>query len=150
MLDTPPQEEGHLLVALITTTGSRSTTPSISASSVDTTEGSAQEESHLLVAPITTTAPRSTTPSISASSVDTIEASPQEESHLLVAPMTATAPRSTTPSISASSVDTTEAKTWSPLLLLAERAGTRPSNSSKKMMEGAILVACKQPSCEDF
>ena len=74
MLEPSSQGEGHLLVALITTTGPRSTTPSISSSSVETTEARPQVASHLLVAPITTTAPRSTTPSISASSVDTTEA----------------------------------------------------------------------------
>ena len=64
------------------------------------------------------------------------------EHHLLVAPMTTTAPRSSTPSMRASRVATTEAKTWSLLLLLLARAGTRPSSSSRKMMEGAFLAAC--------
>ncbi|KAA6424006.1 MAG: hypothetical protein FRX49_05965 [Trebouxia sp. A1-2] len=50
--------------------------------------------------------------------------------------MTTTAPLSTTPSMSARKVDTTEAKTWSPPLLLEERAGTRPSSSSRKMIDG--------------
>lgn len=59
--------------------------------------------------------------------------------------MTTTAPRSTTPSMRASRVETTEAKTWSLLLLLEERAGTRPSSSSRKMMEGALLAACHIP-----
>lgn len=62
--------------------------------------------------------------------------------HLLVAPMTTTAPLSTTPSMSARRVDTTDANTWSPPLLLEERAGTRPSNSSRKMIDGARLAAC--------
>ena len=61
---------------------------------------------------------------------------------LLVAPMTTTAPLSTTPSMRARRVDTTEAKTWSPPLLLEERAGTKPSSSSRKMIDGACLAAC--------
>ena len=60
---------------------------------------------------------------------------------LLVAPMTITWPLSCRPSISASMVDTTEAKIWS-LSDREARAGTRPSSSSKKMMDGACASAC--------